>query len=60
MSKRYKVCIFPSFNGTPWATDSLLIAKAMAFVRALHSFATWRIVEVRVIDTMTGQHPIIW
>jgi hypothetical protein len=51
--KRYKVCRFPSPRGTPWHFSNKLVAYAAAISRVLFS------VEVRVIDTITGEHVLV-
>ena len=55
--KRYSVCKFPSYLGTPWRTDKFLVAVVYALLRSVFGFS---IDEVRVIDKKTGEHPIVW
>lgn len=54
--KRYSVCFFPSLHGTPWDTDSWLVARWYAFVRNLGARG---IGEVRIIDNETNKHYVI-
>jgi hypothetical protein len=47
--KRYHVCAFPSLLGTPWKTNSWLVARVFAWWRGL-----WNI-EARIADKETGE-----
>ena len=55
--KRYEILRFPSKYGTPKYADSYLRALLIAIGRWLTA-PVWN--EVRVIDTKTGNHIIVW
>lgn len=48
--KRYECCKFPSLYGTPWYTNSWIVARLWVF------FTTPSCFERRVIDRKTGKH----
>ena len=55
--KRYEILRFPSKYGTPKYADSYLGALLIAIGRWLNSSG---MNEIRVIDTKTGKHMIVW
>jgi len=55
--KRYEILRFPTKYGTPKYADSYLGALLIAIGRWL---ASGELGEVRVIDTKTGDHVIVW
>jgi hypothetical protein len=52
--KRFQVLAFPSYLGTPWATDSRLIAIGWMIWRKLTGA-----MESRIIDNKTGVHTVL-
>lgn len=58
-NKRFEVCSFPSYHGTPWKTDFYLIALGYALMRLFSSLVSG-VVEIRVVDTKRDNHIIVW
>jgi hypothetical protein len=58
-NKRFEVCSFPSYHGTPWKTDFYLIALGYALMRLFSSLVSG-VVEIRVVDTKRDKHIIVW
>jgi hypothetical protein len=53
-AKRYNVCVFSSLFGTPWNTNSRLVAAIYVVARRIAN----PLKEVRVIDNVTGLHKV--
>ena len=54
MSKRYSICKFPSYLGTPWYTDHRSVARFWGYLRKLTDGG-----EIRVIDDETKEHILV-
>lgn len=53
---RYSICLFPSYNGTPWRTNSKKLAILLFLLRSYFGF---RMTEVRIIDNLTKEHTLV-